>query len=45
MDIKPYVTAFDRPAGEPRCGWFDTVPMPTAVTPAGLGHAVRDADP
>jgi tRNA-Thr(GGU) m(6)t(6)A37 methyltransferase TsaA len=36
VDIKPYVTAFDRPEGEPRCGWFDNVPMPPAVTPEQL---------
>ena len=36
IDLKPYVTRFDRPAGEPRCGWFDTVPMPEGVTPADL---------
>jgi tRNA (Thr-GGU) A37 N-methylase len=44
IDLKPYVTRFDRPAGEPRCGWFDTVPMPDGITPAELeqrdeGHA------
>jgi hypothetical protein len=22
IDIKPYVTRFDRPPGDPRCGWF-----------------------
>ncbi|HKS97974.1 MAG TPA: tRNA (N6-threonylcarbamoyladenosine(37)-N6)-methyltransferase TrmO [Rugosimonospora sp.] len=38
IDLKPYVTRFDRPAGEPRCGWFDTVPLPDGVTPADLGH-------
>jgi tRNA (adenine37-N6)-methyltransferase len=36
IDIKPYVTRFDRPPGEPRCGWFDTVAMPDAVTPDDL---------
>jgi tRNA-Thr(GGU) m(6)t(6)A37 methyltransferase TsaA len=38
IDLKPYVTRFDRPAGVPRCGWFDTVPMPDGVTPADLGQ-------
>jgi tRNA-Thr(GGU) m(6)t(6)A37 methyltransferase TsaA len=38
IDIKPYVTPFDRPGGEPRCGWFDTVPMPAAATPEELGR-------
>jgi len=42
IDIKPYVTPFDRPHGEPRCGWFDTVPMPEAVTPAELGRPSPD---
>jgi tRNA-Thr(GGU) m(6)t(6)A37 methyltransferase TsaA len=36
IDVKPYVTRFDRPPGEPRCGWFDSVPMPARVTPAEL---------
>jgi tRNA (adenine37-N6)-methyltransferase len=36
LDLKPYVTRFDRPAGEPRCGWFDTVPLPDGITPADL---------
>jgi tRNA (adenine37-N6)-methyltransferase len=37
IDIKPYVAAFDRPPGEPRGGWFDTVALREAVTPAELG--------
>lgn len=36
IDIKPYVTRFDRPPGEPRCGWFDDVETPEAVTPEEL---------
>lgn len=36
LDLKPYVAAFDRPPGEPRSGWFDTVAMPDAVTPGDL---------
>jgi tRNA-Thr(GGU) m(6)t(6)A37 methyltransferase TsaA len=36
VDIKPYVVRFDRPRGEVHSGWFDTVPMPDAVTPADL---------
>jgi tRNA-Thr(GGU) m(6)t(6)A37 methyltransferase TsaA len=36
IDLKPYVTRFDRPDGEPRCGWFDEVPIPEGVTPARL---------
>jgi tRNA (Thr-GGU) A37 N-methylase len=23
IDLKPYVSRFDRPPGEPPCGWFD----------------------
>jgi tRNA-Thr(GGU) m(6)t(6)A37 methyltransferase TsaA len=23
LDVKPYVSTFDEPAGEVRCGWFD----------------------
>jgi tRNA-Thr(GGU) m(6)t(6)A37 methyltransferase TsaA len=37
IDIKPYVTRFDRPAGEPRCGWLDQVPLVPGVTPGQLG--------
>jgi tRNA (adenine37-N6)-methyltransferase len=36
IDLKPYVARFDRPAGEPRCGWFDHVPITDGVTPAQL---------
>jgi tRNA-Thr(GGU) m(6)t(6)A37 methyltransferase TsaA len=36
IDLKPYVTRFDRPAGDPRCGWFDQVPISGGVTPAQL---------
>jgi len=32
IDLKPYVTRFDRPAGEPRCGWFDEVAISDGVT-------------
>jgi tRNA-Thr(GGU) m(6)t(6)A37 methyltransferase TsaA len=45
IDIKPYVTAFDRPGGEPRCGWFDTVAMPQAVTPEQLGRPEPRSSP
>ncbi|HUJ05250.1 MAG TPA: TrmO family methyltransferase [Streptosporangiaceae bacterium] len=37
IDIKPYVTRFDRPPGEPRCGWFDQVALDDGLTPAALG--------
>jgi tRNA-Thr(GGU) m(6)t(6)A37 methyltransferase TsaA len=39
VDIKPYVGRFDRPDGDPRCGWYDTVPMATGVRPSDLGPA------
>jgi tRNA-Thr(GGU) m(6)t(6)A37 methyltransferase TsaA len=36
LDIKPYVTRFDLPDGEPRCGWFDGVAIRDGATPARL---------
>jgi tRNA (adenine37-N6)-methyltransferase len=36
IDLKPYVTRFDRPPGEPRCGWYDEVAMPEGSTPVRL---------
>jgi tRNA-Thr(GGU) m(6)t(6)A37 methyltransferase TsaA len=36
VDIKPFVARFDRPPGEVRCGWFDTVDMVEGATPANL---------
>jgi tRNA (Thr-GGU) A37 N-methylase len=36
LNIKPYVSRFDRPAGQPRCGWFDDVNISDGSTPAGL---------
>ncbi|MGH3301678.1 MAG: tRNA (N6-threonylcarbamoyladenosine(37)-N6)-methyltransferase TrmO [Streptosporangiaceae bacterium] len=36
LDIKPYVTRFDRPAGQARCGWFDELAISDGRTPAGL---------
>jgi tRNA (adenine37-N6)-methyltransferase len=36
IDLKPHVTAFDRPAGVPRCGWLDDVSIPPQATPASL---------
>jgi tRNA (adenine37-N6)-methyltransferase len=40
IDLKPYVTRFDRPPGEPRCGWYDGNPISDGSTPAQLapGH-------
>ena len=34
LDLKPYVTRFDRPPGEPRCGWFDELAIADGTTPA-----------
>ena len=36
IDLKPYVARFDRPAGEPRCGWYDHVSISDGLTPAQL---------
>ncbi len=36
IDVKPYVTRFDRPSDEPRCGWFDHVALGDGLTPAAL---------
>lgn len=36
IDLKPYVTRFDRPPGDPHCGWFDDVVIDHGVTPAKL---------
>ena len=36
VDIKPYVSHFDRPPGAPRSGWFDAVDLVEGVTPADL---------
>lgn len=38
IDLKPYVTRFDRPPGEPRCGWFDQVTIEDGATPAQLAQ-------
>jgi len=37
IDLKPYVTRFDRPPGDPPCGWFDELDISDGSTPAGLG--------
>jgi tRNA-Thr(GGU) m(6)t(6)A37 methyltransferase TsaA len=34
IDLKPYVARFDRPPGEPRCGWYDRVPISDGRSPA-----------
>jgi tRNA-Thr(GGU) m(6)t(6)A37 methyltransferase TsaA len=38
LDIKPYVTRFDRPPGEPRCGWLDEISIREGSTPGGLAE-------
>ena len=38
VDLKPYVTRFDRPPGDPRCGWFDDITMADGATPRQLGR-------
>ena len=38
IDIKPYVTRFDRPAGDPRCGWFDHLTINDGATPGQLAQ-------
>jgi tRNA (Thr-GGU) A37 N-methylase len=36
IDLKPYVTRFDRPPGNPRCGWFDELTISDGTTPEQL---------
>jgi tRNA-Thr(GGU) m(6)t(6)A37 methyltransferase TsaA len=36
VDLKPYVTRFDRPPGEPRSGWFDQLTIADGTTPDQL---------
>ena len=36
IDLKPYVTRFDQPPGNPRCGWFDEVTIADSTTPGQL---------
>jgi tRNA-Thr(GGU) m(6)t(6)A37 methyltransferase TsaA len=38
IDLKPYVSRFDRPPGNPPCGWFDDITIGDDITPAGLGQ-------
>jgi len=38
IDLKPYVTRFDRPPGDPRCGWFDQLAIADGATPDQLTH-------
>jgi tRNA (adenine37-N6)-methyltransferase len=39
LDLKPYVSRFDRPPSDPRCGWFDQVEVAEGATPASLGDS------
>jgi len=45
IDLKPYVTAFDRPPTTPRCGWFDHIDLPPGATPASLDPDHRPDHP
>ena len=36
IDLKPYVTRFDQPPGDPRCGWFDELTISDGTTPEQL---------
>jgi tRNA-Thr(GGU) m(6)t(6)A37 methyltransferase TsaA len=38
IDLKPYVQRFDRPPGEPACGWFDRVNIDDGITPTRLAR-------
>ena len=38
IDLKPYVTRFDRPPGKPRCGWFDQLTISDGATPENLAQ-------
>ncbi len=39
VDLKPYVSRFDRPDGDPRCGWFDQIQIDEGATPWRLGRS------
>jgi tRNA-Thr(GGU) m(6)t(6)A37 methyltransferase TsaA len=41
IDLKPFVGRFDRPPGDPACGWFDQVTITEGVTPAALAAERR----
>jgi tRNA (adenine37-N6)-methyltransferase len=38
LDLKPYVTRFDQPPGDPRCGWFDQLTIKDGTTPEQLAR-------
>lgn len=33
IDLKPYVTRFDQPPGNPRCGWYDEISITDGIRP------------
>jgi len=37
LDLKPYFQDADVPAGEVRCGWYETVDLGGPITPRDLG--------
>lgn len=39
IDLKPYVSRFDCPDDDPRCGWFDDVIIENEITPADLDRS------
>jgi tRNA-Thr(GGU) m(6)t(6)A37 methyltransferase TsaA len=43
LDLKPYVTRFDRPPGEPRSGWLDQLTISDGTTPAKLASGESPA--
>jgi tRNA (Thr-GGU) A37 N-methylase len=43
IDLKPYVTRFDRPPGDPRCGWFDQITIADDTTAEQLGQPLNRA--
>jgi tRNA-Thr(GGU) m(6)t(6)A37 methyltransferase TsaA len=45
VDIKPYVSRFDRPDRDVRCGWLDGVEVPDGATPSSLDAAGPDSRP
>jgi tRNA-Thr(GGU) m(6)t(6)A37 methyltransferase TsaA len=38
IDLKPYVTRFDQPSVNPRCGWFDEITITDGITPDRLAQ-------
>ena len=44
IDLKPFVGRFDRPPGDPACGWFDQITITDGVTPAALAAESLNPD-